>query len=516
METPLTEVYDTVLENLKDMSNRFTRIFDQATRGVQIRRNYAVTINRLPEELLSLIFVFIGDSGRDKMHIAQTCSLWRKIALGHPFMWTSLDLGTIDNSYTASKIFRRGQDYPLRMRCHDWNNLRIRCLIFELSRLQELDMSWTSAVHNASANREAPVLKRLTISVPYNVNLWPCYIPPPFLSAYPRLEYLRLVDCRMPFTPTNFRGLKELSIESFAFFAPKMDDDEHITSVLRSCPDLEKLSLQGVNLHSEHSHPDSSIVHLPRLRSIQLTLRPSDILAILSGIAAPNLRQCMLKVDGVQLDAHHGPLITGFLPSLSLLTLTDTLVVDERTSTVCAFNTGAQMMFTFVATQRVPPVTQRTTLAAFASHYSMPLLQTVRLWALPPSDAILLLRSFCSIQTLELVYNVSHDTPVGSTSIVQKLLREAKDIDEPLICARLHTLTMERAYVSIQSVDDLWELAALWPSLRRLRLHRCQADLPMDELTQLLTSDLFTVEYFSSPLAHDSEMGLDVSTTSIL
>lgn len=149
-------------------------------------------------------------------------------------------------------------------------------------------------------------------------------------------------------------------------------------------------------------------------------------------------------------------------------------------------------------------------------YYPMPQVHTIRLRRPIVSDVIMLLRSLYFVQTLELTYMPHHSSPLGNTNIVHQLLLQARDKDHPLVCTKLHTLSLERAYLSMHSVDELSELAVLWPNLRQLNFTWCKGDLPMDEIAEHLGSVSLSVETSHKPIALYDGVDVDMEAFSPL
>lgn len=515
---PRSDSYDAALNSLQEISSNFARAMDKATQKFKTNRNSVVPINSLPMEILCSIFAAVGDNARDKLHITGTCNLWRTIALNYPFMWTSIDLSTLSSLSMISTVLSRGMGHPLRIKCHDLNDLLLRSVMSELPRIQELDMTLTRASYDGFFLTKAPTLKRLSVSnlnphSPYRIT---------YHSDLPILEQLSLVDCQMSFTSVNLGNLRELYIHSSSdCLLPRVliHGDRNIVSLLGDCPNLECLSLQGPCLQSYplvHRAPPTILVKSSHLKSMRLSLSPDDIHCILSGIAAPTLRQCIIETRSLRVHDHHEPFLTGSFLSLDLLAITETLVVDEHTSLLCAYNTRTKSSFVCSVNIFLHPRVQHTMVAALARHYPMPQLHTIRLRHPVISDIIVLLRSFYSVQTLELVYMTHRSSPLGNTNVVHQLLLQAKDKDHPLVCTNLHTLSLERVYLSVHSVDALSELAVLWPNLRQLNLTWCKGDLPMDEIAEHLGAVSLSVECSNKPIALYDGVDVDMQAFSPL
>ncbi|KAJ3536590.1 hypothetical protein NM688_g6816 [Phlebia brevispora] len=485
------EQCDSALRTLHHISSDFFRLTHQARRNLQRRRNGAVAINRLPTEILCSIFVAVGDNARDKLSIAQTCGFWRKIALGFPFMWTSVDLDTITTSYMASKIFRRGGDHPLRVTCREWNDLRVTCVTFELPRLQDLDLTWTSIIHNALNGKIAPSLVRLRLSSPRGI----AHIQAPMLLVreHPLLEDLTLVRCRMAFTPANFHGLKKLNIDCSSFGSPVMDGDQDFLHVLESCPELETLVLRGLSLYSEEfGYEPASPVVLPRLRHMELSVRPEGIRHITSKVSAPALHRLLMRCGSL----HSGDVaaISGRCLAFTILASTEFLVIDNGASTICAFDKDTRLSFLFVEDLVQSPPVFRGIVTSLAADYSMSSLRTLRIRKPRTAEVIMLLRNLPTVQTLVLIYPLSSSSKLRNAEIVPELLFEARKTSEPPFLPNLRTLAFERVYLSIQNSCELLEFMELRPGLQRLHLFWCKGDLPMDELVELLQGQSVTAQ----------------------
>ncbi|KAF8256728.1 hypothetical protein EI94DRAFT_1836641 [Lactarius quietus] len=100
-----------------DLANELAEaetLLSDVLRGISILRSNLRPVNRLPTELLSHIFSFLG-GGAYVVPASHVCQQWRDIALGTPSLWTTI---REDDPFFAAQCF------------------------MERSRLMKLDVSW--------------------------------------------------------------------------------------------------------------------------------------------------------------------------------------------------------------------------------------------------------------------------------------------------------------------------------------------------------------------------------------
>ncbi|KAI0802985.1 hypothetical protein BC629DRAFT_1438091 [Irpex lacteus] len=158
--------YDAAMAALEFMEEDLIYSLRKIARVILAARNSASPIFQLPIEVFRRVFAFLGGDIRDKLSVSQSCSVWRAIITEDPFLWTNIDMDTIQTPEIASKAFRNAKTYPLQLRCRQWNDLRLHCVTLEMDRIEELETVFTVPTFRNLCRTPAPLLKRFSIAVP--------------------------------------------------------------------------------------------------------------------------------------------------------------------------------------------------------------------------------------------------------------------------------------------------------------------------------------------------------------
>ncbi|TFY56276.1 hypothetical protein EVG20_g8990 [Dentipellis fragilis] len=284
-------------------------------------------INRLPPELLTLIFSFVRDCflhrSRPVPHlqshtdpllaiewvkVTHVCRQWRTVALENPDLWSHIILGS---DWTAEN-FRRSQRVPLtidhsfpsdveRERYgngmyaynEDMGNLRQE-IAHHRSHLRQLTLSGNSIDFwriLGSLRGPAPLLERLDLrNTGYSEDDVPRF--PECLNTFaPHLRFLRLAGWEASWVGLTFKTLVHLEVEALVVPDAMAGDLGDFLGALEKMPCLEVLKLYTV-LQSPPSTvtPDSvlgPIVTLPRLRKFTLSDGTSKCGLALKHISTP-------------------------------------------------------------------------------------------------------------------------------------------------------------------------------------------------------------------------------------
>ncbi|KAI0697169.1 hypothetical protein BC835DRAFT_793484 [Cytidiella melzeri] len=493
----LSHQYDVALAALAYLQGDIYESFQKTVRQVQAARNAASPILKLPIEVYRQVFMCLEGDVRDKFAVSQTCSLWRRISTQDPFLWTNIDLDTIRTSEIASKVFRRAGEYPLRLRCNNWNELRLNCVSFEMPRVEELETVFTGTIpmFRNLCRRSAPQLKRFVIAVPSH-NHEVTYIPCLFSKLHPMLTDLTMVECRLLFTPENYRGLTKLHIRfSFPIMSQRQDDD--FLCVFRGCPDLEEVRLENLNLSHDGQQP-TEILHLPRLRIMHLRLCARDLNCLLSAISTPPTLELTIILYGLpaQRGAILGAITSPGLPSLALLQETKYLDIDQDKHGIFAFrDQGARepsLSYTALTHDLASQFTGTSDdLVILTGLHPMPHLERVRARNIKPGALIKLLTICPTITKLELIHSTGG---VGNTTTIPFIMRELPLSTSPLL-PHLQTLLLENVYIDVETLFSLVELRRARPEFRHIALHNCQGDLSLEESMETLNAEFQTARW---------------------
>lgn len=493
----------TALECIKD---DILVTLDRTLGTIQASRNHTLLILRLPTEVARRIFAFLDDGDiRPKLSVSHTCKHWRTVIITDPFMWTNIDLGTIYSPEIASIAFRHAREYPLRLRCIQWNALRVHCVETEMRRVEELDATYVATIFHRLCGRSAPLLKRLTMTAP-NPHEASIHLPYLFLGVHPMLTHLMLVNCRLALTSSNYSGLTQLSIR-FPNFTVSLKEryEENFTTILRACPDIEKIRLENLNLF-EDTYQSTEVVHLPRLRLMYLRLSPHDSKCLLSSVSAssslrlslgpslaPTMAMTPLDLAGITAPGQQ-----------SLLLLTESIYVDADPAKHGIFTyrdtTARRPALSYRAVSpsiSTPSDPQKTSsdLNVLMDLHTMCSLQRVRLKDIEPTVILKMLRKFPSITNLELFCS---QHAIGNTSVMSAIIKEARSSTQSFL-PNLQSLRMQGMHISAHMLFELIELRRACTMLSYLSLHACQSDLQVYEMIGMLRDEFDNVEWTEGP-----------------
>lgn len=484
--------YDAALISLRNLQEDITLSLRKAAFGILAARNRASPVQSLPTEVLRQVFMHLKGDIRAKLALTQTCSAWRELMIEDPFMWTSVDLDTVCSPVIASKIFRRAKEYPLQLTCHDWNELRLNCASFELGRVEELETTFTVPMFRNLCKRGAPLLKRFRIAIPRHSNMI-TYLPYLFAQTHPVLKDLTMIDCRLMFTPDNYRGLTRLDIR---FSRPMMSlrQDEDFLYIFRGCPGLEELRLENMNLYRD-TQDYTDVVHLAQLRTMHIRLSVRDMACLLSAISAPpSLRLSMVSYG---YDRRRGPENSeAEQPCLRLLAQTKYLDVDHTKNSIFAFRE---------VDDRAPSLCRKVIqsedaaqgsaasdlLARLVGTYPMPHLLKVRTRDIAAATLIQVLQRCPSITTLEIIFSTDG---IGDTAVLPSLMEAIRSSEAPVL-ANLRSLSLERVHMDVNSLFDIIELRRACPEFHYIHLHYCHGELSSGEMIELLKGEFITADW---------------------
>ncbi|KDQ12057.1 hypothetical protein BOTBODRAFT_176821 [Botryobasidium botryosum FD-172 SS1] len=296
---------------------------------IRNRRNQELPINRLPSEILAIIFQFVVDSGINRViplpqkapfNVSQVSRRWRDVVVNTSRLWTTYD---VTSACMAEIIIERSRHAPLDIELatpfitHDvskdedpWERtpLRLRrrpagaaantnALEFIRPVLSCVDR-WGSVVLDGVDRAQleacipgnpAPSLKKLHVigkdGLPRGRGA--VFRTSFFNGSTPLLRDLRLSWIHVPPTSSLFVGLTSLELDGITFNVTALS---FLRTIGAGCPLLRQLSLMHV-----HWEPDPQFNHrvrdrlvlLPHLRHMKLWGIQGDFLHdILSSITA--------------------------------------------------------------------------------------------------------------------------------------------------------------------------------------------------------------------------------------
>ena len=495
--------YDAALVALQSLEEDISRSIRKFANGIQCAMNSQRPILKLPVEVARRIFAFLDGNIRDQMSVAQTCSLWRTVITEDPFLWTTIDMDTVNTPQVASKAFRSAKDYPLRMKCRHWDEFRLQCVALEMHRVEELETIFTVPSFRTLCRIPAPSLKRFVIASGVTVygymhagNDVFTYLPYLFSNTHPLLTDLTMIDCRLAITPENYRGLTKLNIR-FSFPIMSLRYDEDFMCVLRGSPNLEELRLENMIIFREHQIP-MDVIDLPYLRTMHVRLVIRDLRCILSAISAPPTLR--LSVSPIyKRDRTSDPSLLAQIalpvpPSLSLLEETAYLDVDPSKHGIFTYrDTAAEQpawsyraapLQTIINTDPAGEALSAD-LLVLADLHPMPLLERVRTRDIEPSVIVKLLGKCPSVTDVELMYP---RRGIGNTSLMPTIMSALRTSTEPFL-PNLQTMRIQEVYIDVDTIFDILELRRACPDFQNIFMYSCEGDLPVEEMLEILQSE---------------------------
>ncbi|KAJ8520237.1 hypothetical protein ONZ45_g2913 [Pleurotus djamor] len=259
-----------------------------------LQRNSLAPINKLPVEILSMIFEvtreMLHTSARDIYSarfswstIASVCHRWRVIAMDNPRFWSHISLH--DPAF-ASELARRARNLPLSLTCPFdpfWAPKALPPAFMGFSdRFERLYLGYSEVVapeisaHNLSLlfndAYRLPRLRELTIE---------SMVPSSFggllqASSYilPALKSLELRNVVVPYQPFITPQLTSLSLVLTWVAVPH----QWITQLLRNTPLLELLQVSALLQYDPTVVGNQAPLSLPNLKSVSFqTSSTSDI-----------------------------------------------------------------------------------------------------------------------------------------------------------------------------------------------------------------------------------------------
>ncbi|CAL1703461.1 unnamed protein product [Somion occarium] len=278
------------------------------------RRNNAVTVNILPDEILCAVFETANDQGFDHkttLAISHTCARWRSVSLADASFWSCIDMNAIplklaklyleqNTIIPRSLVFIcDGYEDPVLEKaklCAD-----ITVFARELVLCTRIPISWLAPPS------EAPFLEIFTLDGINIRNSGPI-ISDPFAS-YPRLHSLTLREVLLPKHSSAYRGLRELSIEVCTTASEKFN----FFSLLSASPDLQVLNLSIREMDNVFENlAENEWLKLTQLRSLSLVLPIVEINEVLSSLEIPPGCRMDLRVPPTCMTTEKASLIDFF------------------------------------------------------------------------------------------------------------------------------------------------------------------------------------------------------------
>ncbi|KAL0575301.1 hypothetical protein V5O48_006678 [Marasmius crinis-equi] len=313
-------------------------------------------MDRIPREILSMIFEFASDIGRSnetfllksaedskpiiysphlQVRISHVCRSWRSVALGSPNLWNTLHFDKKSDIERGRTFCRRLSPItPMDILIVTVSNEEYaesiesgRCLLWEeeldeiFSVLAPLTPRWRT-FHLQVRDGTCKKIARKYIGTQNgeicgaapNLQTWQLYHfedfrvvedlheatkrPPVtcFEDKIPNLKHLSLIGVNLPWHSPYLHGLHSLEL----CLHPDNIRPEftHWHDMLSRSPDLRSLFLHYSGPKREHPWPKKPMIVLPRLENLGLVdLEPDYLKAITSGIEAANVNKLELELS---------------------------------------------------------------------------------------------------------------------------------------------------------------------------------------------------------------------------
>ena len=280
-------------------------------------RNRVVPVNRLPLELLQIIFRYAGDYGhnqRTAFAITWTCALWRSVAVAEEALWTLIVAPNNAHRHLLDISLKRVRSLPFTVSCKGWYPLKSveKALSQGRGAGQVTGVSLWCAVEDdfyqyQDALKGLDRVKSLSISLekdyendeddPSDIIVFNDEIS----QDLPCLEELSLSRCRFFWDAAIYTGLTHLSV-TFMGIWPNWEKEGDFLQVCRHSPNLRTLKLaiyrRGVfescdlvyhaykDWLKAHSTPLAPC-HMPSLVDITLDLPSAYLLYFLRSVTFP-------------------------------------------------------------------------------------------------------------------------------------------------------------------------------------------------------------------------------------
>ncbi|GAB1517344.1 hypothetical protein RhiTH_000390 [Rhizoctonia solani] len=253
-------------------------------------------ISRLPDDILTQIFTYAAhpssmyaSTSTTSIAIAGTNRHWRTLALGHPALWTRVDLRHPSAPHALTYSRRLGLE--VRLDAPLWKDARdaplSRTLAPHVNRVKQLWIQ-TASVHTEAflksiAGGKTSQLERLVVTGRYTDD-HPLELPPNLLS---RLKHLSLTHAFLAPTPVP-TNLLSLSLKPPPG-APPLPLST-LTALLKESPNLTDLSLFGnaVPIYKP-GDPQQERIDLSKLKTLKVaSVNPVQAAWLLFHISHPS------------------------------------------------------------------------------------------------------------------------------------------------------------------------------------------------------------------------------------
>ncbi|KAJ6481638.1 hypothetical protein C8R45DRAFT_308142 [Mycena sanguinolenta] len=295
-----------------------------------LARVEALRINDLPTEIIISIFRFvIRDSVQRpidaRLRVTWTCGRWREIAFADSMLWNAICFRAGSNEQAWAWFERAGEapldvridcdasggepEEPVALDSADVRRILVRLLpkLATIRKFIVTTANWENALvvlellSTFAPSTGVPMLQHFELHRHWERRRpdhlrplsWPDVISRPFLggATAPSLEYLTLNAVSIDWSSSVLANLTTLDLR-YCPEASHSPDPARFREVLKNCPRLHKLSLNGAGPPFEQS-PEP--VKLPHLRILLIgTCLHRYAMFLFSQISAPNVNDLVL------------------------------------------------------------------------------------------------------------------------------------------------------------------------------------------------------------------------------
>ncbi|EJD46892.1 hypothetical protein AURDEDRAFT_184137 [Auricularia subglabra TFB-10046 SS5] len=295
----------TGVQNLKQLAGNMHDWVSLLVRELGRMANARCPVNRLPKEVLCMIFSEVWDPddfyNEALLDLGDVCRYWNEIVRGTPSFWTRFTYRDADGDNLAWRL-RHTQYRPIDVALFLRDDARsagdAEVLLHHMPHVRALELDATAhvlagydcAAATAVLDSPAPILEKLAIRTPQvraasGIYVYPAYgafLPQNLFSGHASaLRDLLLNNVSLP-VPT-WPPLRAL--QRFSYWARAIDA-VHLAAVLQSCPGLRHLSVRSTMLRMPPQWPSqfSGSFITPSRSHMTVNMRispPSDITHIL-------------------------------------------------------------------------------------------------------------------------------------------------------------------------------------------------------------------------------------------
>ncbi|KAG8944849.1 hypothetical protein FRC04_001382 [Tulasnella sp. 424] len=257
------------------------------------RRSGKASLSSLPVEIfLTIVRYVLQDADRDHNagyygQVTKLCLVskrWAETIHGAPELWTNVNLP--GSQELLENVIARSGGLDLDIRGYVLSLSKAEMIGSWAHRWRLLDiMPYDEDIMNRLLANPAPRLKKLLLE---GLGSW---VPPEsvFEGTAPKLEVVRLVGCRLPWTSPVLSDLKKLAL-------CRIEDPPDMNALLDILATSQRLTSLEIVLTQIPISPSSRRIELPNLRLFILDYLHHEVMTqILRSIATPLSAKCVFQ-----------------------------------------------------------------------------------------------------------------------------------------------------------------------------------------------------------------------------